>query len=60
MVSAVDTCTSMASPGECTETTISNLSSGARVFKVILNTVDSREYVHHSEPIADEVRVDVN
>ena len=43
-----------------TETTISNLSSGARVFKVILNTVDSREYVHHSEPIADEVRVDVN
>tara|TARA_B110000196_G_scaffold9268_1_gene7892 strand:- start:8647 stop:9003 length:357 start_codon:yes stop_codon:yes gene_type:complete len=42
------------------QTTISNLSSGARVFKVILNTVDSREYVHHSEPIADEVRVDVN
>ncbi|MDG1839951.1 MAG: hypothetical protein P8J64_04330 [Dehalococcoidia bacterium] len=42
------------------ETTITELSAGSRVFKVILNTADHRNYAHHGEPITDEVRLIVN
>ena len=42
------------------DTKITEISSGSRIFKVILNTADHRNYVHHGEPITDEVRVVVN
>ena len=39
---------------------ITDISTGSHIFKMILNTADHRTYVHHAEPIADEIRVVVN
>ena len=42
------------------DTKITDISPGSHIFKVLLNTADHRNYVHHAEPIADEMRVVVN